>query len=401
MAEEQKRKRGRPPKNQVNNSKTKQATKKPATNKVAPKKNTPKKVVAKKAAVKKVATKKVETKKVAPKKTVTKTNTNTKTVSKVVPKTPSTVSKKTVTTTTTTKSQGAKPDTQVVEQTVQENEFEMLNEELIKVRQEQEVKEFKEKVQAEEEKKREKELLRHELERQKRINERNEQIIAKQNAKLQKKREFKIVRKHTGGLKFINWLLKLLLLAVLVYVVIVARNLFILHEQVDRFNMTTATQNYYKKTITYYGEFIETSELYVKGSKAHYKSTLSNGKVEEYYYDNGNLYTAAYNNGEKYFERENRQIDFKIEPVFMIEDNILDYLKLAVSLSIQKEKMNGTECLYEKFLGTSTRFWIQVDSGLATRSEAMDVKTNDGKDVTVVKDTFYEFNIVKESDVTI
>lgn len=211
-------------------------------------------------------------------------------------------------------------------------------------------------------------------------------------------REVKYMKKFSSKMK----LLKFIILAlIIIYVIIVGRRTFIMTSLSEKAKENQAYNNYYAKLYSYQGNSLTITESYNKGED--YLTTMTifinNNQIQKIiYYKKGNeQITLTESDGKRYMQDSKEILGGQIRPVTYVSDGLLANMQYAFIIGIDKTYCNGKECYIIK--GDSYERYIDKETGLAVRkidkSNKKITRTTD-----IVVDYNYEFNIVKDSDIT-
>ena len=226
----------------------------------------------------------------------------------------------------------------------------------------------------------------------------NMQKELKVNTTKRDEREVKYMKKFSGKMK----LLKFIILAlVIIYVIIVGGRTFIMTSLSEKAKENQSYNNYYAKLYSYQGDTLTITESYNKGED--YLTTMTrvvnNNQIQKIiHYKKGNeQITLTEVDGKRYIQDSKEILGGQIRPVTYVSDGLLANMQYAFIIGIDKTYCNGKECYIIK--GDSYERYIDKETGLAVRE--ID-KSN--KEITrqtdIVVDYKYEFNTVKDSDIT-
>ena len=226
----------------------------------------------------------------------------------------------------------------------------------------------------------------------------NMQKELKVNTTKRDEREVKYMKKFSGKMK----LLKFIILAlVIIYVIIVGGRTFIMTSLSEKAKENQSYNNYYAKLYSYQGDTLTITESYNKGED--YLTTMTrvvnNNQIQKIiHYKKGNeQITLTESDGKRYMQDSEKILGGQIRPVTYVSDGLLANMQYAFIIGIDKTYCNGKECYIIK--GDSYERYIDKETGLAVRE--ID-KSN--KEITrqtdIVVDYKYEFNTVKDSDIT-
>ena len=226
----------------------------------------------------------------------------------------------------------------------------------------------------------------------------NMQKELKVNTTKRDEREVKYMKKLSGKMK----LLKFIILAlVIIYVIIVGGRTFIMTSLSEKAKENQSYNNYYAKLYSYQGDTLTITESYNKGED--YLTTMTrvvnNNQIQKIiHYKKGNeQITLTEVDGKRYIQDSKEILGGQIRPVTYVSDGLLANMQYAFIIGIDKTYCNGKECYIIK--GDSYERYIDKETGLAVRE--ID-KSN--KEITrqtdIVVDYKYEFNTVKDSDIT-
>ena len=226
----------------------------------------------------------------------------------------------------------------------------------------------------------------------------NMQKELKVNTTIRDEREVKYMKKFSGKMK----LLKFIILAlVIIYVIIVGGRTFIMTSLSEKAKENQSYNNYYAKLYSYQGDTLTITESYNKGED--YLTTMTrvvnNNQIQKIiHYKKGNeQITLTEVDGKRYIQDSKEILGGQIRPVTYVSDGLLANMQYAFIIGIDKTYCNGKECYIIK--GDSYERYIDKETGLAVRE--ID-KSN--KEITrqtdIVVDYKYEFNTVKDSDIT-
>ena len=226
----------------------------------------------------------------------------------------------------------------------------------------------------------------------------NMQKELKVNTTKRDEREVKYMKKFSGKMK----LLKFIILAlVIIYVIIVGGRTFIMTSLSEKAKENQSYNNYYAKLYSYQGDTLTITESYNKGED--YLTTMTrvvnNNQIQKIiHYKKGNeQITLTEVDGKRYIQDSKEILGGQIRPVTYVSDGLLANMQYAFIIGIDKTYCNGKECYIIK--GDSYERYIDKETGLAVREIE---KSN--KEITrqtdIVVDYKYEFNTVKDSDIT-
>lgn len=226
----------------------------------------------------------------------------------------------------------------------------------------------------------------------------NMQKELKVNTTKRDEREVTYMKKFSGKMK----LLKFIILAlVIIYVIIVGGRTFIMTSLSEKAKENQSYNNYYAKLYSYQGDTLTITESYNKGED--YLTTMTrvvnNNQIQKIiHYKKGNeQITLTEVDGKRYIQDSKEILGGQIRPVTYVSDGLLANMQYAFIIGIDKTYCNGKECYIIK--GDSYERYIDKETGLAVRE--ID-KSN--KEITrqtdIVVDYKYEFNTVKDSDIT-
>lgn len=226
----------------------------------------------------------------------------------------------------------------------------------------------------------------------------NMQKELKVNTTKRDEREVKYMKKFSSKMK----LLKFIILAlIIIYVIIVGRRTFIMTSLSEKANENQVHDNYYAKLYSYQGDTLTITESYNKGED--YLTTItrvvnSNQIQKIIHYKKGNeQITLIESDGKMYMQDSKEILNRQIRPVTYVSNGLFANMQYAFIIGIDKTYCNGKECYIIK--GDSYERYIDKETGLAVRAIE---KSN--KEITrqtdIVVDYKYEFNTVKDSDIT-
>lgn len=210
-------------------------------------------------------------------------------------------------------------------------------------------------------------------------------------------REVKYIKKYSKKLKT----LKIILLIILViYVLIVIRRTVIMTSLYRKTIETQTTTNYYTKSYSYQGNiFFITESYYKEGDYLTTSTSFVNGNEiqKTIYYKKGNerLFLRD-SNGNKFMLDPELVIGEWVSPVTYVSDGLLANMQYAFIVGIDKTCCNGKECYVIK--GNGYERYIDKETGLAVR-EIEKSNKEISRQTDIVSDYYYEFNVVKDSDI--
>lgn len=226
----------------------------------------------------------------------------------------------------------------------------------------------------------------------------NMQKELKLNTTKRDEREVKYMKKFSSKMKFLKFII---LALIIIYVIIVGRRTFIMTSLSEKAKENQAYNNYYARLYSYQGDTLTITESYNKGED--YLTTMTrvvnNNQIQKIiHYKKGNeQITLTEVDGKKYIQDSKEILGGQIRPVTYVSDGLLANMQYAFIIGIDKTYCNGKECYIIK--GDSYERYIDKETGLAVRE--ID-KSN--KEITrqtdIVVDYKYEFNTVKDSDIT-
>lgn len=159
--------------------------------------------------------------------------------------------------------------------------------------------------------------------------------------------------------------------------------------------------NYYAKLYSYQGDTLTITESYNKGED--YLTTMTrvvnNNQIQKIiHYKKGNeQITLTESDGKRYMQDSEKILGGQIRPVTYVSDGLLANMQYAFIIGIDKTYCNGKECYIIK--GDSYERYIDKETGLAVREiDKSNKKITRQTDIVV--DYKYEFNTVKDSDIT-
>lgn len=225
----------------------------------------------------------------------------------------------------------------------------------------------------------------------------NMQKELKLNTTKRDEREVKYMKKFSSKMKFLKFII---LALIIIYVIIVGRRTFIMTSLSEKAKENQAYNNYYARLYSYQGDTLTITESYNKGED--YLTTMTrvvnNNQIQKIiHYKKGNeQITLTEVDGKKYIQDSKEILGGQIRPVTYVSDGLLANMQYAFIIGIDKTYCNGKECYIIK---DSYERYIDKETGLAVRE--ID-KSN--KEITrqtdIVVDYKYEFNTVKDSDIT-
>lgn len=226
----------------------------------------------------------------------------------------------------------------------------------------------------------------------------NMQKELKVNTTKRDEREVKYMKKFSGKMK----LLKFIILAlVIIYVIIVGGRTFIMTSLSEKAKENQSYNNYYAKLYSYQGDTLTITESYNKGED--YLTTMTrvvnNNQIQKIiHYKKGNeQITLTEVDGKRYIQDSKEILGGQIRPVTYVSDGLLANMQYAFIIGIDKTYCNGKECYIIK--GDSYERYIDKETGLAVREiDKSNKKITRQTDIVV--DYKYEFNTVKDSDIT-
>ena len=200
-------------------------------------------------------------------------------------------------------------------------------------------------------------------------------------------REVKYIKKFNRKFKLLR---NILLIIIIVFLIIIGRKLFIITRLSNKANDTLKQSNYYTRTETYSNGQTTILESYNKdGITSGTMSFYSEGNNKKIiFYKSKTEIISLLDNGES--KTLMNMGDITINPVYFTGESILENLRIAITTSIDKVKINGKDCYIIKENDNTEKF-IDADTGLA-------IKMIDNKNNTTV-DYKYKFGTVKNTDI--
>lgn len=205
------------------------------------------------------------------------------------------------------------------------------------------------------------------------------------SAKTVDKREINYFKKYRNKLKVLR---TILLLIVIVVIVVIGRRLIILNSLSSKAYelKNTSQDNYYTRLYNYREGNLTITEAYKKGEDYLLTITRNNSQF-------GNKNTF-YKKGEEKFSLTdyddkkviNKQGIAYINFITFVGESFIENLCIAVSTSVHKVNLHGTQCYMIK-MGNTEQF-IDIKTGLAIKNI-----DNDSNSTT---DYYYEFGVVKD-----
>ncbi len=226
----------------------------------------------------------------------------------------------------------------------------------------------------------------------------NMQKELKVNTTGRDKREVQYMKKFSSKMK----LLKFIILAlIIIYLIIVGGRTFIMTSLSEKAKENQTYNNYYAKLYSYQGDTLTITESYNKGED--YLTTMTrvvnNNQIQKIiHYKKGNeQITLTESDGKRYMQDSEKILGGQIRPVTYVSDGLLANMQYAFIIGIDKTYCNGKECYIIK--GDSYERYIDKETGLAVREiDKSNKKITRQTDIVV--DYKYEFNTVKDSDIT-
>lgn len=211
-------------------------------------------------------------------------------------------------------------------------------------------------------------------------------------------REVTYMKKFSSKMKVLKFII---LALIIIYVVIIGRRIVIMTTLSEKAKENQTCNNYYAKLYSYQGDTLTITESYNKGED--YLTTMTrivnNNQIQKIidYKKGDERITLTEVDGKKYMQDSEKILGGQIRPVTYVSNGLLANMQYAFIIGIDKTYCNGKECYIIK--GNSYERYIDKETGLAVRE--ID-KSN--KEITrqtdIVVDYKYEFNTVKDSDIT-
>lgn len=206
------------------------------------------------------------------------------------------------------------------------------------------------------------------------------------------KREVKYIKKFNMRLKLLR---NTLIVIIAIFVINISRKTIILTNLSNKGSTFQNENNVFANIISYNtngemnilksyckdGKYLRTINFYSEEKGIIKLTTFKSDNEEFTLIEDGNI--------KKISQRENLGEETSITPVAFTSENLLVNLYFAVTRSIDKVKLGGTECYMIKY-GTFEEF-VNVATGLP-------VKRIDNENNLII-DYHYEYGVVKDSDI--
>lgn len=207
-------------------------------------------------------------------------------------------------------------------------------------------------------------------------------------------REVKYIKKYNKKMKTLK---VILLITLAIYVLIVARRTIIMVSLCEKANESKIADNYYVKSYSYSKNILYIVEKYIKGEDyiKTYTSLVNGDEIDKtIYYKKGNEKLVLREaNGNKFMVDPEIVTSEYMLPIIYVSEGLIPNMKTVLIDGIDKTYCNGKECYIIR--ENNCEKYIDKETGIAIR----EISETISKETDVIREDYYEFNIVKDSDI--
>lgn len=222
-------------------------------------------------------------------------------------------------------------------------------------------------------------------------------------------KEINYLKKYKNKLKIFK---TIVLAIILVFILIIARRMFILIDIQSKVSKYEIIDNCHIKAYWYYEDKISISETYIEKDKrkTHMEIISKNDYFEDnvyYYKDRQNIFSIR-GNWEKMNKTMHNEQDYMLSDIKIKNDlkteNLMDFIIMSLTTRISSEKCNGKECykiefpkFYKDFDGATE--YIEKETGLVIRYiDNVSIEGQNESQAAWLQEYKYEFNTVTDED---
>ena len=230
----------------------------------------------------------------------------------------------------------------------------------------------------------------------------NMQRIIIINTKEEQKKEVKYIKKYSHKLKILKLIIFII---VAIFMIITITKMSIISSLSKKANTSLASTNYHEESISYEGDSLVNTNIYYKdGKKVVFLERINkNGVSKVTIYKKGekeNIYQEIGNEKIAILNQENG-LQYSIAYNDIKDYNIFSLFLTSIFTNIKEEECNGVPCYFLNSYNSSLSFYqgayISKDTGLVVRyRDGNLINTDTGRKVDLLRDIYYEFDIVTD-----
>ena len=193
--------------------------------------------------------------------------------------------------------------------------------------------------------------------------------------------------------KVIKIVVVLLIIFLLIFLLDIVRKVAILQSCKDG----TDSNNYYAKSIVYYGSGISSLEKYYKDGRQMIKVTNTSDSEMVFYNDFTNNDSKLLVNGKSITDDSVEEPNITPKVSIIVGLDFWDNLANSFVVDISTEKCNGKDCYLIENKLNGQKIWVEKERKLPVR-EIAGIANHDGTVTNLVTDYIFSFDTVTDED---